>query len=195
MVGGLRAGQWDRLEDSRKTHRGRLYLPHLRVPKSSEAGCPVQVPLSGASCPGWVILPPHAPCSFFLVGFWLCPRVWWCQWLPGRLAGGSGSVCSRCTCGRGTIAWRIQLHGGGGELEHLTVQVVGQPQHVLLSQELQIPPLGLHVYMVYLLPSELLGLYAQGLGHPSRGCTRDRKGDDFLGFMGAVGLWFLGKLG
>jgi len=91
---------------------------------------------------------------------------------------------------------RIQLHGGGGELQRLTMQVVGQPQCVLLSQEPQIPPLGLHVYMVYLLLPSYRGYMHRGLGHPSWGCTRDRKGGRFLGLHGKpVGLWFLGKLG
>lgn len=60
---------------------------------------------------------------------------------------------------------RVQLHGGGGELPHLVVQVVGQPQLILLSQELQVLPLGLHVHVVYLPLQSYWGCMQRGLGH------------------------------
>lgn len=96
-------GRSGRLED-RKTHRGRVStLPHLRVAQGSEAGCPCKSLSQGHH--GSVILP--TPCPMLLLSCWvlaLPTGVGGANGCQGRLTGGSGSVCSRCTCGRGTIA-------------------------------------------------------------------------------------------
>lgn len=74
----------------------------------------------------------------------------------------------------------VQLHGGGGELQCLLAQAVGQPPLSILIQELQILPQSLHVHMVYLLQSYrgYMQRYTQrGLSHLSVRFPCDRSGD------------------
>lgn len=97
-------------EDSRKTHTEREQCSVLTshtsgLPKALRLGVLCKSLSQGHHVLVWVILP--TPCPMLLLSCWILALptgVCGANGCQGRLTGGSGSVCSRCTCGRGTIA-------------------------------------------------------------------------------------------
>ena len=93
-------------EDSQRESSVKYSTSHTSgLPKALRLGVLCKSLSQGHHVQAWVILP--TPCPMLLLSHWVLALpmgVGGASGCQGRLTGGSGSVCSRCTCGRGTTA-------------------------------------------------------------------------------------------